>query len=235
MKKIVLSVKRSIFRSDDPDKEMSDTEFKKIRPEILKRDNNTCQFCGFRAEKYMEVHHINDVHSDNNPSNLITACSLCHANHHLGFSGIKSRGTLIYLNPEWGMDQASINNMARLLWVSEDAENPEIKLLCSNVLARFERCAIEAKKLIGTNELSVLSDYLLKMGSDLYDKRGEILSGVYVMPRKEGFLDSLNYWKTMQSLNLKSITDVATQRMKQWSNSDGNILELCQALNIETY
>lgn len=235
MKEIILSVKRSVFRSDDPEKDMADSLYKKIRPEVIARDNSTCQFCGFRAEKYQEVHHIDDDHSNNELSNLVTTCSLCHANHHLGFSGIKNRGTLIFLNPEWGMTQASINNIARLLWVSEDSEDQEIKNLCSDVIAKLERCAFAAKKLLGTNELSVLADFYLKMSSDLYATRENVLAGVYVLPRKEGFGDALKYWKTLSTLSLRSVEKTAEQRMKQWSNSDGTILELCEALNIEMY
>lgn len=235
MRKITISVKRSIFRSDDPEKDMANDAYKKIRPEILQRDNNTCQFCGFRAEKFQEVHHLDDNHANNDPSNLITTCAMCHANHHIGYSGIKNRGSIIYINPDWGFTQASINNLVRLLWVSADTDNKDIGNLCTNVLARLERCNILPKQLIGTNELSVLSDFLLNLDDKKYESRANTLAGIYIMPRKDGFKQLIEYWKTLEGLNLRSIQEVATQRLKQWSNSDGNILELCHALNIEIY
>lgn len=235
MKNITISVKRSVFRSDDPEKDMANAGFKKIRPEILKRDDNTCQFCGFKADKYQEVHHIDDDHSNNDPSNLVTTCALCHANHHLGFSGIKNRGVLIYINPDWKFTQASLNNIVRLLWVSSESDNKEIALLCTNVLARLERCNLIAKNLIGTNELSVLSDFLLGLSEEEYLKRGSVLNGIYVMPKKDGFSQQLDYWKNIDGLNLNSIQKIATQRLKQWANSDGDILELCNALDIKIY
>jgi intracellular multiplication protein IcmJ len=235
MKEIKLSVKRSMFRSDDPEKDMADSEFKKIRPDVLKRDNHECQFCGFRAEKYQEVHHLDDDHSNNSMENLVTTCALCHANHHLGFSGIKNRGTLIYLNPDWGMSQAAINNITRLLWVSEDSDNAEVDLLCSDVMARLERCAFDAKKVLGTNEISILADYYLKMDNVKYQKRMDVMKGVYVLPRKDGFSEIVTYWKTLKGLNLKSAEKTAEQRLRQWSDSDGTILDLCKKLNIEMY
>ncbi len=72
-----------------------DGKWRKIRREILKRDNYTCRACGIRSEKYMEVHHINGDHTDNRPENLVTLCPMCHAVFHAGITGIQRRGTLI--------------------------------------------------------------------------------------------------------------------------------------------
>ena len=58
-------------------------EWNKIRKIVLERDNNTCQFCGHVAKKYMNIHHINET-GENNPENLITCCVACHAVMHMG-------------------------------------------------------------------------------------------------------------------------------------------------------
>lgn len=54
----------------------------KIKKEVFKRDNFTCQKCGFRnlEENEIEVHHINMRFNggDEAPRNLITLCSICH-------------------------------------------------------------------------------------------------------------------------------------------------------------
>jgi len=51
--------------------------WKDIRASILKRDNNTCQYCG-KAGK--EVHYINGekYRFSTKPKNLITLCHRCH-------------------------------------------------------------------------------------------------------------------------------------------------------------
>lgn len=52
----------------------------KVRFEILKRDNFTCQYCGKKApEVELEVDHIEPYSKtkDNSPENLITACKDC--------------------------------------------------------------------------------------------------------------------------------------------------------------
>jgi hypothetical protein len=54
-----------------------------IRREVLTRDDYSCRFCGHKAVKYMNVHHIEES-GNNDPSNLATACVACHAVMHLG-------------------------------------------------------------------------------------------------------------------------------------------------------
>jgi len=52
----------------------------RLRFEILKRDNFTCQYCGRKApEVELEVDHIEPYSKtkDNSPENLITACKEC--------------------------------------------------------------------------------------------------------------------------------------------------------------
>src|SRR3546814_6683866 len=78
-----------------------DKAFRAIRKVVLERDNHACQFCGFRAAKWQEVHHLNDDHADNRPENLITACWFCHMVHHIGRVGLFDEGGLIYA-PELG-------------------------------------------------------------------------------------------------------------------------------------
>jgi len=53
--------------------------------EILKRDKYTCQKCGYNnlEGEGLEIHHINPKYTNkgeniDDPSNLITLCSICH-------------------------------------------------------------------------------------------------------------------------------------------------------------
>lgn len=55
------------------------TKWKKIREEILRRDNYTCLKCD--SHKNLEVHH-KECWWDNTPNNLITLCSKCHSSLH---------------------------------------------------------------------------------------------------------------------------------------------------------
>ena len=51
---------------------------------ILERDNYTCQYCGFKSEKWQIVHHIDGNSKNNDHDNLETICSMCNLIHHSG-------------------------------------------------------------------------------------------------------------------------------------------------------
>lgn len=54
----------------------------KLREQIRKRDNHTCQECGFTQDQLgytLPVHHIDYNKKNNNPKNLISLCKNCHA------------------------------------------------------------------------------------------------------------------------------------------------------------
>ena len=56
-------------------------EFKQIKKSILERDNHTCQNpnCVIDNPKRLDCHHIDYDKNNNNPENLITLCTSCHA------------------------------------------------------------------------------------------------------------------------------------------------------------
>lgn len=57
--------------------------FYRNRVEVLERDDNTCQYCGYQGpSNYMDVHHIIPVRygGSSKLSNLITLCRKCHNN-----------------------------------------------------------------------------------------------------------------------------------------------------------
>ncbi len=58
-------------------------EWDRVRKIVLDRDNHTCRFCGHRALKWMNIHHIGDT-SYSDSGNLITTCVACHAVLHMG-------------------------------------------------------------------------------------------------------------------------------------------------------
>ncbi len=58
-------------------------KWNKIRKIVLERDDYTCFYCGHKAKKWMNVHHINHG-DDNDIDNLITLCVACHAVLHIG-------------------------------------------------------------------------------------------------------------------------------------------------------
>ncbi len=202
---IVLSVKRSVFRRDDPTAEMADSGFKAARPRVLDRDGNRCHFCGFRAEKYQEAHHINDDHNDNSEKNLMTVCTLCHQAHHIGLAGVNNSGILIYLDdPEIG--QAELNSIVRDLWIGEMGRDKAIKTASMQMLARLHKLSIDARRVLGTSDPVVLGDYLLGLDKEAYEQRHEALKGILLLPLRDHFEARVTYWEKAVYKNVPTQT-----------------------------
>lgn len=77
MKKLTLSfADPKSWRTNIKEKITKD-EWKILRLKILKRDAYTCQYCGFKAEKWQIVHHIDGNPNNNEEDNLETICPMC--------------------------------------------------------------------------------------------------------------------------------------------------------------
>src|SRR5581483_5621804 len=98
--------------------------FLPVREQVLKRDGSACRFCGFKAAKFQEVHHVDDNHANNDPTNLVTVCNLCHQVHHLGMCGMRHAGFLAAI-PE--LTQTEVNHIARAYFIAQWVASPDIK------------------------------------------------------------------------------------------------------------
>lgn len=65
-------------------KKLAGEEWRRLRFKILKRDNFTCQYCGYKSEKYQIVHHLNGNPTNNSEENLVTICQMCNLVEHAG-------------------------------------------------------------------------------------------------------------------------------------------------------
>lgn len=220
---ILLSVKRGKFRCDDSSSEESDSAFKLIRPKIVKRDDYTCQYCGFKSSKYQEVHHVNDNHDDNSEENLITSCSLCHSCFHIGFAGQNNRGTIIYLDPSLEISQSNLNQLVRVLWIGELSSDQSIKMLSLNMLARLYKQTVPADRKLGSSDAVILGDFLLDLNDEKYSQRKMFLDdGYYMLPLKDGFGPQLKYWQETTFKNVASDKwlDISIQKVSRWAENE---------------
>jgi hypothetical protein len=102
----------SVMRSSEWYKreERDTAAWKTIREQVLKRDNWTCVYCGFRAYKFMMVNHIGPE-DNHDPENLETVCKPCHSVLHIGVNAMNGYVTVI----ESDTDQAEIVRATRRL------------------------------------------------------------------------------------------------------------------------
>lgn len=222
---LILSVKKSRFRMDDPSKDHANKEYLAKRDSILERDNYTCQYCGFRAKKFQEIHHLDNNHQNNADSNLITACTLCHMVNHVGFAGIRQIAKLIYIDPKYNVSQAQLNQVVRSLWVAKTCtDNPDLVSNASSLLARIHKYIILAHMKINTPDPAILADFMLNIMTDeQYEKRGEYFKGIYLLPLEAGFEKHIKYWSKSVFPKNSKWESIAFQRYSKWlQNEEGD-------------
>tara|TARA_B100000749_G_C18446024_1_gene474283 strand:- start:1361 stop:2092 length:732 start_codon:yes stop_codon:yes gene_type:complete len=217
MRDITLSIKRGAFRGDSPDPVESIADYKLIRPQVLERDIKQCQFCDFHADKYQEVHHLDDNHENNAIDNLATACSLCHMCFHIGFAGIKQRGVLIYCEEGRHIPhfQARLNNLVRVLWACTSSSNKKLAVNATDYLKRLENMRTGASEYIGTSDPIFLGNYLSDLEEEEYEKRKDVLDGIFLLPLREGYPDRVKYWT--KTINKNGVIDKLEQLAKTQS------------------
>jgi 5-methylcytosine-specific restriction endonuclease McrA len=75
------STKRLIYEDEAPEREPVPD---KVRTEIYKRANYSCENPDCREKNTIHIHHIDMNHSNNNYNNIIVLCPTCHTKAHRG-------------------------------------------------------------------------------------------------------------------------------------------------------
>lgn len=146
---------------------------------IRERDNNTCQCCGFRAENYQQVLHINGNPRDFADDNLLTTCIFCHQCFDLETVNQMQSGMLIWL-PEF--TQAELNHLARALYLARVVPGAMATTARKIFDVLYER-GEEAKRRLGSRDPGALAivmrDFLTKKE---YDHVRASLDGIRLLP-----------------------------------------------------
>lgn len=152
---------------------------KELKDSILERDDYTCQCCGFRSEKYQQIHFKDNNARNHAESNLITTCIFCQQCFDLEQVGNMSAGALIWL-PE--ISQRQLNMIAKAIYVARISQGPiadVARKMLDMLLARKD----EAERRLTTNDPYILSTILNDyMPLAAYKKRHEKLEGIKLMP-----------------------------------------------------
>jgi hypothetical protein len=181
---LVLSVKRRNWREEN-DQRARDTAFQAARNEVLRRDGSRCRYCALRFPKWLEVHHMDDDHSNNESTNLVTACSWCHGVHHIGHRGTYRLGILA-IHPEWPAKdlppQWKLHHLLRAMLASsesyQDVVNPLEHWL-------YHECTDAVQGWLPSNDPAWLGDQLLQLSDGDYRERERFLKGFRLLPLPE--------------------------------------------------
>lgn len=150
-----------------------------MRQLVFERDDHTCQYCGFQAQKYQEVQVVDEGAREIRPENLATACIFCHQCFNLDKVGQMRSGVLIWL-PE--ISQVDLHHIARAVYVARVSQVPASEA-AKKTLEILMRRREEIKRRLGAEDPQLLAlvfrEYLTARHYGLREKK---LEGVRLFP-----------------------------------------------------
>lgn len=211
---LVPGIKTLLAREHDPQAADADHAYAQKRLTILKRDRYRCVACGFpappertaqsgslAASGYLEVHHVDNDHRNNeNDHNLISLCPFCHSVHHIGFGGAHKRITLAVI--PW-LTQEQVNLLCNLCGVAmarrEKGQGERLARRAEQLYRTMQQMSSPMEELFGCSDVSVLSgalSILHRSSPALYVERGRALWPVRVIPTLAAFNEAVDWWST---------------------------------------
>jgi len=164
--------------------------------EVLRRDNHTCLFCGFRSTQFQRAVPFE--------GNGVTVCSFCEQVLELERAGLMGGGLLIWL-PE--ISQTELNHIARSAYIAK-SESGEMADAANRAIEALTARRIDAKKRLGTDDPLLLATVMRENLNDRERKSASSkLDGIRLLPfdkhmvRKNGkdingFSQMVTFWKS---------------------------------------
>ena len=150
-----------------------------LKKAVLDRDSGVCQCCGFKADRYQDVHFIDQNPKNLVMSNLATTCIFCHQCFNMDQATLMRSGVLVWL-PE--ISQVDLHHIMRAVYVARISQGPmaeAARTTLDGVMARRE----EARRRIQTDDPYVLSTVLKDfLTGRYYAERAERLDGIRLLP-----------------------------------------------------
>lgn len=190
---IVLSARHGNWRRYEARKR--NKAFMKRRKQILRRDENTCRYCGFTLDKFMHVVNADQDYRNNAPDNLVTACSLCAQCFFIDSLGLdnKSGGLLIYL-PE--ISQADLNHFARILFCALDKDSAYKSKLQSAYMSFKERAKpVETCFGPDSSQPQRFGQGMIDSGLSDDQLNHPLMLNLRLLPSRTAFKDEALYWR----------------------------------------
>lgn len=172
-----------------------DPGFEKYRDAIFKRDNYTCQFCGFHSEIAQEIVNLDGNYTNNKQHNLVTACCFCSQCFFLDAVGIldNSAGKLIYL-PE--ISQQDLNGLCHVLFCVMNERMANFSEAKDLYLSLQERSSVVTDCLgQGMDDPLTFGKLMVNLSEPIVDKvKEKILSALRLLPNYHAFKHLAGIW-----------------------------------------
>jgi len=88
------------WRNESQARRLEGEEWRAIRQRILGRDNYKCAYCGYRADKFQVVDHIDGDPENNSEDNFQIVCQMCNCVKHAG-QGCVLKGVVELYRHSW--------------------------------------------------------------------------------------------------------------------------------------
>ena len=172
-----------------------DPNFKPFQEDIFKRDNHTCQFCGFQSNQHMDIINLDHDYSNNDPRNLATACPLCHQCDFLEMAGQLGNGggTIIYMTE---MTQNQLNALCHVLFCAISTSHTYMDT-AHDIMNSLRLRSQYVEKQFGEHLSipSMLGQMLVDTPADtIKSKTPEILKNLRLLPSIDKFDNLINDW-----------------------------------------
>ena len=185
--KLVIGIKRRIFRVDDKQSAAADSEYHAKRPQALKAGRFTCIHCGYTSQNSTEIHHWDDNHHNNSEDNLRCNCKMCHPHHHVGQASLDAaasqvsehlgKKTYMAVVPE--MSAAEFALFQRALGVA--LLDPNTKNIANEILKRLGDRAKAVKGTWGTLWPADFAAAMSNLSDNEYDSRESVVQDLALL------------------------------------------------------
>jgi len=187
----------------------------KVREAILSRDGYTCQGCGFKANKFQEIHHKNGDHSDFRKSNLETLCPLCHQVFHPAMASMSSSAFMIWL-PE--LTQKNLNRLLFSVFsaIKKGPEHP-LHSVAKAVWGILEMRKVYLENQLGKSDPGIYGQMLLHMSDSEYQERSASMSAIKMLANPARFETEIDYWAEL--LEKEKSLDAISEELRNLSKN----------------
>lgn len=176
--------------------------FPSFSEKVFRRDNYTCQFCGFQAREFQEVINLDQNYYNNKLANMVTACCFCTQCFFLESVGVSyGGGTLIYL-PD--ITQANLNSFCHVLFCAI-TNDTGYRATAQSVYRtfKFRSQIVEQQFGEGTSDPSVFSQLLFDTQQDMANHK-DLLINLRLLPSRARFRKQIEHWAASALQELSS-------------------------------
>jgi hypothetical protein len=151
------------WRNESQTRRLEGEEWRAIRRRILQRDNYRCAYCGYRAEKFQVVDHIDGDPENNSDENFQIVCQMCNCVKHAG-QGCVLKGVVELYRAAW-FGQNTLIILTRFLRDLRKPDEEIKKLLGLDEQVPFEMDHEYLKPLF-----AFVTSRHTRRGDDMYDR-----------------------------------------------------------------